>query len=153
VTGVERLIAIEAIKQVKARYFRGVDTDQADLVRGILAQDCELDYTGCFVDPATGTDYFPAMSVVMRGRSEWPDTSLAAFGIVSAHHGHNHEIEVTGDATASAIWSMTDRLFLPAGSPYARITGYGHYHETYSKVGDAWLIQTLRITRTRVEGD
>lgn len=150
-TEVERLAAIEAIKQVKARYFRGVDTGDSKLVRSILAEDCVLDYVGCFVDPKTGIDHFPAMSLVLRGRAEWPDSGLAASGIVSAHHGHNHEIELTGGDTASAIWSMTDRLFMPEGSPYACITGYGHYHETYCKSGGEWLIKTLRITRIRVE--
>jgi hypothetical protein len=43
---VERLAAIEAIKQVKARYFRGVDTGNGELVRLILAEDCVLDYRG-----------------------------------------------------------------------------------------------------------
>jgi hypothetical protein len=37
------LAAAEAIRQIKARYFRGVDTADADLVRSILAEDCVLD--------------------------------------------------------------------------------------------------------------
>ena len=48
-------------------------------------------------------------------------------------------------------WSMTDRLFMPAGAPFSRMTGYGYYHETYEKVGGAWKIKTLRIARIRVE--
>jgi len=31
------------------------------------------------------------------------------------------------------------------------LTGYGHYHETYEKIGDDWKIKTTRITRIRVE--
>lgn len=152
-TDVERLCAIEEIKQVKAKYFRGVDTSDGALVRSILAEDCVLDYMGCCTDPTTGQDFLPTMNVVMRGRSSWSDEGFAAAGIVSAHHGHNSEITITGPATAEAIWSMTDQLYMPAGAPFAKLMGHGFYHETYEKVGERWMIKTLRIARTRVEAN
>ena len=148
---IERLSAIEAIRQVKAKYFRGVDTSDGALVRGVLAEDCVLDYMGCCTDPRTGQDFLPSMNVVMRGRAAWSDEGFAAAGIVSAHHGHNSEITVTGETTAEAIWSMTDQLYMPPGAPFAKMMGHGYYHETYEKVGGRWMIKTLRIQRTRVE--
>jgi hypothetical protein len=147
----DQLTAIEAIKQAKARYFRGVDTSDGPLVRSILADDCLLDYMGCCTDPKSGRDYLPTMNVVMRGSASWSDGGMAAFGIVSVHHGHNGEVTLTSDTTASAIWPMTDRLYLPAGSPTSLLVGFGYYHETYEKVGDAWKIKTLRIQRIRIE--
>lgn len=143
--------ACEDIRRAKARYFRGVDTADTALVRDVLADDCVLDYMGCCTDPKTGHDYFPAMNIVMRGRENWSSTGLAAMGIVSVHHSHNGEIELHSETTASAIWSMTDRLFMPPGGNYAVMTGYGYYHETYEKIGGAWKIKTLRISRLRVE--
>lgn len=150
---IEKLQAIEEIRSVKARYFRGVDTGDAELVRAILAADCVLDYRGCCTDPATGKDFLPAMNVVLRGRASWSSSGLSAAGIVSAHHGHNCEITLTSDTTAGAIWSMTDRLFMPRGAPFATMTGYGFYHETYEKSEGTWRIQTLRIQRIRVEAN
>lgn len=150
-TDVEELKAIEEIRQVKARYFRGVDTADSELVRGILAEDCVLDYMGCCTDPATGRDFFPEMNIVMRGSAGWSSTGLRSMGIVSVHHSHNGEISVTSGSTATAIWSMTDRLFMPPGKDYAVMTGYGYYHESYEKTGGAWKIKTLRIERLRVE--
>ena len=150
---IERLIATDEITQLKARYFRGVDTCDGDLVRELLAEDCVLDYMGCCTDPKTGQDFLPSMNVVMRGRSSWSDEGFAAAGIVSAHHGHNSEITVTGEATAEAIWSMTDQLYMPPGAPFAKLMGHGYYHETYEKVGGRWMIKTLRIARTRVEAN
>jgi len=147
---IDRLSAIEEIKGIKADYFRGVDTGDSELVRNILAEDCILDYNGCFVDPATGEDFFPAMNVILHGHAKW-SSALAESGIVSAHQGHNVKIEIISDSTASAIWSMTDRLFFPAGSPHSQITGYGYYHETYEKIDDAWKIKTIRMSRLRVE--
>ena len=48
--------------------------------------------------------------------------------------------------------AMEDRV----GSPEARdgqesLHGWGHYHETYRKVGDRWKIYRSKITRLRVE--
>jgi hypothetical protein len=151
VNEVETLQAIEAIKLVKARYFRGVDTSDAGLVRSTLAADCVLDYMRCCTDPATGRDYLPTMNIVMRGSASWPDGGMKAFGIVSVHHGHNEEVTMTSDTTATAIWAFIDRLYLPPGAAYALVRGYGFYHETYEKTAGAWKIKTLRITRIRVE--
>jgi hypothetical protein len=148
---VERLTAIEEIKQVKARYFRGVDTGDAELVRGILAADCVLDFMGCCTDPATGHDFLPAMNIVMRGSASWSSAGLSSAGIVSVHHGHNCEVTLASDRAARAIWSMTDLLFMPAGAPFSVMTGYGYYHETYEKTGGGWKIKTLRLERIRVE--
>ena len=82
------------IRLVKARYFRGVDCDDGDLVRSILATDCELDYRGCCTDPATGKDFMPAMNVVMKGRDSWVSGAFRKAGIVSIHQGHQGEIEL-----------------------------------------------------------
>ncbi len=148
----ERLAAIEEIKQVKAKYFRGVDTGDGDLVRSILAEDCVLDYMGGCTDPATGIDYAPSTNTILRGREAWPAGQRVNIGMVSVHQGHTVEIEVTSDSTASAIWSMTDRWYFPPGAGYSTITGYGHYHETYENVDGSWKIKTTRLTRLRVEG-
>lgn len=150
-TETERLGAIEAIKLLKARYFRGVDTADGELVRGILAADCELDYRGCCTDPATGKDFMPAMNIVLRGSANWSAAGFAKAGIVSVHQGHHCEIEPTDRDHARGVWAMSDRLFMPAGMPFALMTGYGYYHETYEKSDGAWKIKTLRISRIRVE--
>lgn len=147
----EQLQAIEAIKQAKSRYFRGVDTSDGALVRSVLADDCVLDYMGCCTDPGSGRDFLPTMNTVLRGSAAWPDGGMARFGIVSVHHGHNGEVTLTSDTTASAIWPMTDRLYLSAGAPFSVMTGFGYYHETYEKTDSAWKIKTLRIQRIRIE--
>jgi len=151
---VERLSAIEEIKQLKARYFRAVDGQDGALMKTVLAEDCVLDYMGCCTDPKTGVDYFPAMNAVMRGSKIVADglDGLSKSGLVSVHQGHMFEVEFTGETTAKGIWSMTDRLYLPPGAPYAQMTGYGYYHEGYEKSGGAWRIKTIRIARIRVEG-
>ena len=147
----ERLGAIDDIRQAKSCYFRGVDTNDAALVRSVLAEDCVLDYRGCCTDPKTGRDYLPGMNVVMQGPASWPEESFGAMGITSVHQGHNFEVDFTGEDEAQVIWSMTDRLFMPPGGEFSAMTGYGHYHETYRKIDSRWKISRLRISRLRVE--
>jgi hypothetical protein len=70
---------------------------------------------------------------------------------VDFHHGHQSEITVTGQDTATGIWSFTDRMLLAPGGAFSRLTGYGFYHESYVKRDGRWQIRTSRITRIRVE--
>ena len=147
----DQCAAIEGVRTAKARYFRGVDTSDGELVRSILAEDCVLDYRGCCTDPASGIDHLPAMNLVVRGRASWSDGGLRAAGIVSQHQGFMPDISVTGDASATALWGMTDRLWMPAAAPFRCLTGFGWYHETYTLEDGAWRIKTLRLERIRVE--
>ena len=150
-TETERLAAIEAIRQVKARYFIGADTGDVAMMRDTLAEDCVLDYMGCCTDPKTGRDFIPAMNVILHGRSSWRSDGMSRLGIVSVHQGHNFEVEFTSGTTAKGVWSMTDRLYFPPGGEFSLMTGYGHYWETYERVGSSWLLKTTHITRIRVE--
>jgi hypothetical protein len=145
----ERLAAIEEIKQLKAKYWRGVDSGDGALVRSILAEDCVLDYVGCCTDPKSGVDHLPAMNLVLTGRESWLSDALSE--MVTVHQGHQSEIEVTGKTTANGVWSFTDRFFMPPGSPFQRLIGYGYYHDTYELRDEKWLLKTTRITRLWVE--
>jgi hypothetical protein len=68
--------------------------------------------------------------------------------VVTVHHGHTPEIELTSATTARGIWAMEDMLRWPDGR---EMHGYGHYHETYELVEDAWRIKTSTLTRLRVD--
>lgn len=150
-TETERLAAIEEIRLLKAKYWRGVDSGDGALVRSILAADCVLDCRGCCTDPASGVDHMPQMNILMRGRESWQTSHLDNPRLITVHQGHQHEIAVTSPTTASGIWAFTDRFFMPAGSPFDRMTGYGHYHDTYEKVDGGWMLKTMRFTRLWVE--
>jgi len=149
---IERLQAIEEIKRAKARYFRGIDTGQPELVRSVLAQDCVLDFRGCWIDPQTGHDYFPTINIVLRGSEQWSPEGFASLGVVathqSVHHSFNCDVEFINDCNANVVWAMTDRLFWPDGK---LLTGHGYYYETYKQDDDGWKIQTLWVERLFVE--
>ena len=147
----EKLIAISDIKQLRAKYFRGVDSGDGDLVRSILAEDCRLDYRGCCTDPTSGQDFLPAMNVVVTGRDAWRANGLSGLGIVSVHQGHHSDIDIVSADSATGVWAMTDRLYFPEGHEFSLLTGYGHYIDTYIKTALGWQLQTTHITRIKVE--
>jgi hypothetical protein len=69
-------------------------------------------------------------------------------GAVTVHQGHMPEIELTSPTTATGVWALSDLVIWPNGT---RLDGYGHYHETYEKVGDQWLIKSSTLTRLHVD--
>jgi hypothetical protein len=142
---IEKLLAIESIKNSKARYFRGLDSKDWNLYGSSFAPDAEMDMREQSRDPNN----------LIVGRE-----NIAAYvsrqldGIITVHHGHTPEIEFTSNTTANVIWAMEDFLWKkdPAvQKPFSRLNGWGHYIETYRKVGDAWLIHTTTLTRLHMD--
>ena len=127
---------IEAIKQLKARYFRTMDIKDWAGMRRVFADDVVMDTTESGGDVIAGADEFLAfLEPTLRD-------------VVTVHHGHMPEIALTSGTTATGIWSMEDMLRWPDGT---EMHGYGHYHETYSKVDGVWRITTSTLTRLRTD--
>ena len=130
---------IEAIKQLKARYFRMMDLKDWDGLAAVFTDDVEIDMTG------EGAGITHSVAEYM------PFLRDAIEPVLTVHHGHMPEIELTSATTARGIWSMEDKLWWPEGSPIAHLHGYGHYHETYEKTAAGWRIKTMRLTRLHRE--
>lgn len=147
------LIAIEEIKKLKARYFRGVDTKDWALLGDTLAEDVICDYTGATTDPETGVNAAPdTTGAPLVGRKTAIDAIAAVLAkVTTVHHGHMPEIDITGENTATGVWSMVDLLRFPKGQKVKEVVAYGHYHETYERIDGHWKIKTLRLPRLRVD--
>ena len=144
---------IEAIRQLKARYFRCLDTKDWDGFRSVFVEE-----------PALGPieNGFPDYLLALRppeARNQVADgnTGIDAFvernrrfigPLITTHHGHQPEIEVTGDGEATGIWPMEDVLVWKKEG--YRLRGTGHYWETYRKVDGEWRIAALKLTRLHV---
>ena len=127
---------IEAIKQLKARYFRTMDTKDWDAMREVFADDAVVDSTESGGSVVTGADTF--MTFLRETLAD----------VVTVHHGHTPEIELTSATTATGVWAMDDMLRWPTGM---ELHGFGHYHETYQKVDGRWRIKTTTLTRLRMD--
>ena len=139
-----RLAANQDIKALKARYFRCMDTKDWSGLEAVFAPDLIADFRD-----STGVR---DESLLTHGAALYV-ANLAPIlqDIVTVHHGHMPEIEITGDTTARGVWAMEDLLRWPEGGPIKTLHGFGHYHETYRKVDGAWRIQTSRLSRLRVD--
>ena len=140
----EQLLTIEAIKRLKARYFRFVDTKNWEGFASLFTDDVIFDIS---------SGHF---NCVLHSPTEIIEmVSPAMKDCVSVHHGHCPEITITSDTTAEGIWAMEDKLIWAEGadSPVRTMHGYGHYHETYRKIEGEWRIHTMRLTRLRLDSE
>jgi hypothetical protein len=136
---------LEAIRQLKARYCRYLDTKDIAAWRGVFATDVVVK-----LDMAVSTGGAdPVTSPPLAGLDQFVPVVLAGIAdATTVHHCHTPEITLTSDTTASGVWAMEDRLVFPDGR---ELRGAGHYHETYEKQDGAWRIKSLHLTRTLLE--
>ncbi len=136
-----RLVELEALRQLKARYFRHLDTKEWEAYGEVFTEDAEMDVR----DDVGGGDAgrIQGRAAIVAGVS----TSLA--NARSVHHGHMAELELLSDTEARGIWAMEDYVEWDTPGERAGFRGYGHYHETYRKEGGRWRIASMRLTRLR----
>lgn len=146
----DELMAAEAIRKVKALYFRAMDTKQWDLLDDVFTEDVVCDYRAAFHDPSAPDPKVNPDDLLHGREAVLAYIRKGLTPIVSVHQGFTPEIELVTPNSAQAIWPMADLLVFPDSS-ISEIRGYGHYHETYRKIADQWLIATLRLTRLRVD--
>ena len=141
----ERLMATEEIKQLKARNFRCMDTKDWAGFEQVFAADAVMDMSNEMRDRTT-------RGGITRGAAQIAAMVRTVVGpVVTVHHGHMPEIEITSPTTARGVWAMEDKLRWPEGSPVRTMHGYGHYHETYERTEQGWRIKTITLTRLRVD--
>jgi len=129
---------IEQIKKLKARYFRLMDMKLWEEWGEVFAEDATV-----HVVTMAGIEVF------WEGRQQIVTNNSSILNdVITVHHGHMPEIEMTGAATATGIWAMSDYLVFPNGT---FLNGYGHYHEEYVKENGQWRIKSLSLTRLREE--
>lgn len=144
---IERLVAIEEIKQLKARYFRALDAQDWDAYVGVFCEDGVIDLTEEMKRHA-GEANDAGTNPLSRGREEIRAfISSALEGGVSVHEGHMPIIDVTGPDSATGTWQFHD--WITYGD--TGFHGYGHYQEEYRRVDGRWLISFMSISRIRLD--
>jgi hypothetical protein len=143
-TNIQRLLDIEAIKRLKARYCRYIDTKQWTKLSELFAADARFEG---FLSAPQGAD----VSTFVKGVSERLQSCI------SIHHCHTPEIAFPQASVARGAWAMMDYLEWPMGSMPFEIpgqrgfVGFGHYEEEYRKVDGRWVFSFVRLTRLRVD--
>ena len=141
VSDLDRYLAIQEIKALKARYFRHLDEKDWDSWQGVFAPDAEMVVTPDGEGPGSPNNPVVGSAEIVAFVRPSIET------LVTVHHGHMPEIEITSPTTATGIWAMGDIVLLPD----MELRGWGHYHETYRKVRGEWKIAKIKLTRLRLE--
>lgn len=140
---------LEAIRQLKARYCRFLDTKDVAGWRGVFTSDVVVS-----LDMAVSTGGAdPKTAAPLEGVDNFVPMVIGGLeNAATMHHCHTPEITLTSATTATAIWAMEDRIIFGDGR---ELHGAGHYHETYEKRDGNWQIKTLHLTRTilKLSGD
>ena len=128
--------AIEAIKRVKYRYLRALDTKHWDDFADTLTEDIVGDYGS-----SLGQEHH------FTNRTElvaYKRTSMPA-GVITEHRVTHPEITVDGEV-AEATWYLQDRVIVPEYN--FMLFGAGFYHDRYRKTEDGWKICATGYDRT-----
>ncbi len=145
-TDLERLIIVNAIQQLKARYFRTLDSKDWSAYEAVFAPDLVADMR----DASGQRDE----SQLIRGAAVYvANLAPVLQEVTTVHHGHSPEIEVLSPSEATGVWAMEDKLWAGEDSrlPFRYLHGYGHYHERYRLWQGEWRISEIRLSRLRVE--
>ncbi|GFG73602.1 nuclear transport factor 2 family protein [Mycobacterium botniense] len=127
---------IAAIKQVKYRYLRALDTKHWDDFAATLTEDVRGDYGSSVGEELHFTN-----------RADLVDYMRSALGpaIITEHRVTHPEIAVTGDEAVGS-WYLQDRVIVP--DLKFMLIGAAFYHDRYRRTDQGWKISATGYDRT-----
>ena len=131
----QQLSDIEDIRMLKHRYFRSVDTANAELLKDMFTDDIVVDYRGGYYH------------ISLTGKTAMLEFLANSFntGIAAMHHGHMPEITLTGEDTAEGVWYLED-IFINLERK-THIIGSAIFNDKYRRVNGKWKIERTEYDR------
>ena len=134
----DRLEQIEAIKQLKARYCRVIDTADWKLLASCYTPDTVIDISR---EEALATFREP-----IRGIGPVVEAMRTALGDgKSLHVTFLPDIELQSEDRATGIWGLEYYTWQPPGSPIPILHGFAYSHDEYHRLGGRWLVHKVRV--------
>jgi len=125
--GMERLLAVEAIRLTKARYCHAIDDQDWAELRSLFTDDCEIDWPLPGMEIGTIDQFMTFLSTATLPT------------IQSRHHTFNLIVEFVSPTEALARWHHENWAWFTDGSA-PNMRQWGEYREKYRKTGKGWLI-------------
>ena len=125
-TDIETLLAIEGIKQLKARYFRALDTNDWVLFASTMTKGC----IGAYSDGDLSFKNRDEIVSFMRN-------NLSGKKMLTLHQGHTPEITLLDKHNASGIWYLVSgisRIPCWLWSPICAFTGQRYILTSTAKI-------------------
>jgi hypothetical protein len=126
---------LEAIRQLKYRYFRALDCKDWEALGATLADDATTSYD-------SGRYAFEGRAAIL----DFLRGALGSPNMISMHHGHHPEIEITGDGSARGTWYLEDMVIFREANTVLR--GAAFYHDEYVRIDGEWKIRSTGYERT-----
>jgi hypothetical protein len=132
---IQRLMDIEAIKQLKHAYFRCLDTANWEEMAGLFHDDVSVHFSG-------GTYEWK-----LQGKAEYLEAVAQSFHreSIGHHNGHHPEIQMLSTSEATGIWYLSDNMWVMNHKFFT--TGTAIYWDRYEKVAGSWKIKDTRYRR------
>lgn len=132
---IQRLMDIEAIKQLKHAYFRCVDTANLEELGTLFHDDVKVRFKG------GGYEWN------LDGRDEYVNNIGMAFSreAIGQHNAHHPEIQILSETEATGIWYLADNMWIL--NHKALTTGTALYWDRYLKVDGKWVIKDTNYER------
>lgn len=127
-----RLSDIEAIRQLRYRYWRCIHRGRWDDLMECYTNDANVDF---------------GYGLRLEGRDALADFyrgSMASAFILADPQGHNPEVEILGPETARGFWQL-DNIMVEAQTNKAVRVG-ASYDEEYVKQDGVWKISVQKVT-------
>ena len=126
---IQRLMDMEAIRQLKHSYFRCIDTANLQELATLFHDRVEVHFIG-------GNYEWK-----LQGKQEYLDSIGASFNnqSVGHHNGHQPEIQILSATEATGIWYLADHMWILQHK--AHTTGTAIYWDRYVKEDGRWLIR------------
>ncbi len=123
---------IEEIRKLKAKYWRCLDRKLWDELADCFTEDAVAEYS---------------QDGSREGREAiigFLKDILAKEAVITAHGGHNAEIEILDENTARATWALNDLVIMQPGT---RMEGWGYYEDIYARQDGRWRKKRSRLVR------
>jgi hypothetical protein len=132
---IQRLMDIEAIKQLKHAYFRCVDTCNLDELGSLFHQDVKVCFKG------GGYEWN------LNGRDEYVKNIGMSFSseAIGHHNAHHPEIQMLSETEATGLWYLADHMWILNHN--ALTSGTALYWDRYVKEDGRWLIRETNYER------
>ena len=137
-TDIERLVALEAIRELKARRDQAVDRKDWPTYAALHGDE----FVGATIPNQQGSG----------GKSAADALEVLMANVTTVHHSHSPVIEFQDRDHATGVWAMEDNLFWYRNGEKQWLRGFGFYHETYVRGADGrWRFTSRRLERTHAE--
>jgi hypothetical protein len=129
----EWLVALEEIKQLKARRDRYVDSHDWEAYESLHAPD-HVSHNDGYPPWTSAAEMVKNVKAIMR------DT-------ITAHHSYDAEIIFDSPTKARGIWAMLDASVSSDSGENKWGIVFGYYYESYEKRDGRWLFTSRRWQR------